>query len=132
MGWYLGNDLHDVAAVWNLLKDVTTWLESNPTRNKSWWLPVKGGERRLQERLRVRRKLLWEAIKDAAKVHDMSEDSVVQQLDELKAELGAGITRVETWAQDAKKDNSLTILRAAQNYAAIVRGRRPRLGGVFG
>ena len=75
----------------------------------------------MQKRLRERRRLLWDAIKHQASNSEEGEGReeaellVVRELMKMQIELQCGITRVESWARDAKK-NGRKIVEEAKAY----------------
>jgi hypothetical protein len=118
-GFYLGNDLHTVTDVWKARTDLLAWLETQPERSSEDWGPTCGNkeEKAQQGRLRMRRRGLWTAIKQAAQGMGSTEDEVVKELQAVQDELCSGISRVEEWGASAKKKaGSSNILQEAQSY----------------
>ena len=56
-------------------------------------------EKKIQCRLRARRRLLWDAICN----YCGNQQELVEKLDQIQEALRCGITRVETWAETLKK-----------------------------
>ena len=122
-GWYLGNDLHSVDKVWELLGKIEEWVASNPSSLQAGWHTKSGigkQERLKQERLRGRRRVVWEAIKAAAVDEGASHEDVVRELQQTQSALDLGISRIEAWAQVARKQGK-SILASAREYCE---GRR--------
>ena len=135
-GFYAGNDLHTVLEVWQMHQDLLEWLRDSPQRRHldsdamyedatphDWG--CKGGaseEKEGQARLRGRRKAIWDAVKCCAVQMSVSHDAVVVILNDIQQELKAGISRVENWAVEAKKDkwkaSEKGILSVAEAYRA--------------
>ena len=103
----MGNDLTTVQAVWQLRLQIGAWCRSNPDRTE-WWVTKLNNakERKAQERLRVRRKIIWSAVIAAAQVESCEEEAVVTELQRLQGSCGCGISRVEIWAADAAKQSN--------------------------
>ena len=116
-GWYLGNDIHSVEEVWKLLQDIEGWIVNNPHRATSWHTKdhESKAERTSQERLRSRRRVLWDAIKHASVMASLPAEQIVTQLQELQNEMTLGITRIEAWAISAKK-KGVSIIDEAHAY----------------
>lgn len=115
-GFYLGNDLNTVSDVWQAYKDLQKYLQDNPEKatcdnTTCGWACTAGSaeEKNQQARLRNRRRLLWDAISSYAG----DEEELIDELDQIKEKVGAGISRVELWAQELKKQ-----LRAESQAAA--------------
>lgn len=112
-GYFLGNDLHTISEVYELKQKVEEYTQQNG--NTDWHL--RGGdeiEKKMQKCLRERRRLLWIAIQSAAKVNtDRSEADIVHEVQEIQDYVRCGITKVELWARQAKKDGC-TIIEVAR------------------
>jgi hypothetical protein len=113
-GFYLGNDCHTIAEVWQVKEKLQQWLEQNPDR-KAFWGPTEGSkeEKAEQSRLRHRYRLIWDAMED----EKLDRDPALEEICKIQQKMKAGITRVEQWATYAKK-NDITILEAANKYLA--------------
>ena len=77
----------------------------------------------MQHRLRNRRQLLWSAVEHAAAQGECDCSEVVEQLQTLQDSLSLGITRIEAFAQEAKKNVGKCILKVAEEYAAKKAGQ---------
>ena len=127
-GWFLGNDRDSITGVWQLHLEILQWIESHPERAQNWWVVncLSKEERKSQERMRHRRRAVWDAIKGAARAAQREESEVVSELQQLQTELACGISRIEALCADMKKGVALsdipegttgTILDYARNYA---------------
>jgi uncharacterized protein YnzC (UPF0291/DUF896 family) len=113
-GFYLGNDCHTIAEVWQVKEKLHQWIEQNPDR-KAFWGPTEGSkqEKAEQSRLRHRYRLIWDAMEDQR----LDAGSALEELCQIQQRMKAGITRVEQWATKAKSKD-ITILEAARDYLA--------------
>lgn len=117
-GWYIGNDLQTVSQVWDLRTRIQQWIGENPNRANSWHTKSHESqtERTAQERLRTRRKSLWDAIIAASQTTSTSTIDIVKQLQDKQTEMSLGISRIEIWALTAKKRGT-TVLDEAEAYS---------------
>jgi len=110
-GFYLGNDLNTVAQVWGAYQQLQTYISEHPEKqdqdsgmagaHRCAWACTDGDqeEKKIQCRLRARRRLLWDAICN----YSGNQQELVEKLDQIQEALRCGITRVETWAETLKK-----------------------------
>ena len=110
-GFYLGNDLNTVAQVWGAYQQLQTYIGEHPEKqdqdsgmagaHRCAWACTDGDqeEKKIQCRLRARRRLLWDAICN----YSGNQQELVEKLDQIQEALRCGITRVETWAETLKK-----------------------------
>ena len=127
-GFYLGNDIDSVRGVWELRNTVENFITEQFAGDKQqFWGVTEGSKQEKQEqsRLRARRRLVWDAINEAAKVDGIDAEEVVNRLQSLQSSLQAGISRIETWANEAKKAGC-TIIKKAEEYAKQKQAGRSR------
>ena len=131
-GYHLGNDLHTVAAVWELKEKITELKEAKGHIHEGLCFCHHAcytrEQRKVQDRLKCRRRLLWKTIEQAADKHQMDAKEIVRFLDEqknsAKDRFGSpsplGISRVEDWAQESlnriRKGEDSDILTVCKEY----------------
>ena len=134
-GFYVGNDKHTIRDVWEVKQRIEEYIASRPEIHQTRDWHIKTGdkeEQARQSRIRERRRLVWTGIKTNPKSMAISEESLVDQLQEIQSALKCGISRVEIWARDAIKEET-SFLEQATKYQGQVEtrvARRPQNCGV--
>lgn len=127
-GFYFGNDLTEVAQVFELRAQIKKYMQETGKQNiQDCWVPPASQsieEAKQQARLRHRRFIVLNAIKKTSELEGITEDEVVERLQKIQTALRSGISRVEHWAtlamKKGKDDNSevdaCSMLKVATEY----------------